>query len=712
MIRSRHSSAEPGSGPAAAAGSELSCDRVEVSGGSVARTPASPSCRDFLRRVFTLPTVSQVEIDPVSSAFHISYASTTAKATLLREMAERLREQVTHGVGETQQLYLGTTANRPIHVTRYDDTLSTWKIVHRLPGRMRVQHPALPRTASAMREVERELTTVAGVAAVRANVRSGTVLVEFDEQQLSVSRLLRLLEGLVATILEPLSRGYRHAGGSLLVPTASLALAVAADFLVPALAPASAAVLIGVNLPQVVRAARELVGCRPGMSTLYTTILGCTLASGFFFPAALMGWCMQFWDRSYHARLATAQRALLRPYQPQTYRVRRCVAQHWEADHPVLDLQPGDAVLVHDGEVIPADGVVLAGTACVVTERATNDESGQRRQAGERVYAGERVRGGELRVRVERVGNRTRAAAIGHLLEQASMPAPAPLKERGAPFARRIVVPTMALAGVGALVGDIGTTLAILRPDYATGAGMTHPMAVLQRVSYAARRGVIVRSPEALEELSHLDRLVVQLPEYHGDAVRGSQKAPGPAGDGEPAWAAPLARLRSALDLPVTLVAETGDPAAQALSQRWGCDLWPVRRGCDDLPQWLRDQRRQGKRVGFVGDCRAENVSAEEATVALSWGDVTRHAEDPAHLFLLDGDFSRIVDLRQLARQQRRQNRWQLACTLVPNACCVAGAFALGFTGLHAVVLSNLGVYATYKLGTRWLTAKPAVAGG
>ena len=40
--------------------------------------------------------------------------------------------------------------------------------------------------------------------------------------------------------------------------------------------------------------------------------------------------------------------------------------------------------------------------------------------------------------------------------------------------------------------------------------------------------------------------------------------------------------------------------------------------------------------------------------------------------------------------------------TVAPNLLCVAGAFTLGFTSLHSVVITNLGVMTVYRSGLQW----------
>ena len=81
---------------------------------------------------------------------------------------------------------------------------------------------------------------------------------------------------------------------------------------------------------------------------------------------------------------------------------------------------------------------------------------------------------------------------------------------RGEEFAEQTVAPTMAIAGLGLLIGDISTAGAILRPDYATGPGVAFPLETLQAIALCLRHGILIREPEAIERLATADMLILE----------------------------------------------------------------------------------------------------------------------------------------------------------------------------------------------------------
>jgi Cu2+-exporting ATPase len=75
----------------------------------------------------------------------------------------------------------------------------------------------------------------------------------------------------------------------------------------------------------------------------------------------------------------------------------------------------------------------------------------------------------------------------------------------GEEFGRRAAAPTLAAAGIGLIVGDVATALAILRPDYATGPGLGFSLESLRDVAACAKEGVVVRDATAFRRIASAD---------------------------------------------------------------------------------------------------------------------------------------------------------------------------------------------------------------
>lgn len=661
--------------------------------------PEESCCRDFLNRVFSLPTVRSVEIDPVRGSARIVFAGPAAPPVWLEHLAAALSQSA--GVHEqvTARLCLAPPANGPIRVTRHNAAISTWHLVHELPGRIRLRHPEVVARPALASRIPRQLALVPGVTGAKANHRTGTVLVLFDHRRLTAAHLLHVMEGMLCDPRHPVGAGYEHVPAETGLCHANLGLATVADFVAPAIGPVSAGLLIATNLKAVRDAGRELARLRPGVATLYTAITGCTLASGYFFSAALMAWMMNFWDRRYHRRLAEAQRSLLQDFRGLP-RFAWKWGDHVELETPVEQLRSGDTIVVRPGEILPVDGVIAEGTAEIDESPVMRGELTVERRRGDRVVAGSRLLRGVLRISVETSGEQTLAAQMGALVETATTPEPKPLKVRGAPVANHTVPATLATAGAGLLTGDVATALAILRADYATGPGMVEPLGALESVHRALREGVLACSSDLFARLRQVNLLIVD--ELHGPAYRDRNPTPADPVIGLDQAPALMNRLRRANRRLQVLF--RGDPAHARLTNVPGVRHFP-QEAADDagLAEFIRNQTRLGRRVAFLGNCQENPLAAAAAHVTIVPGLPVAGTPHHPDAYLLEPEVGRALDLWEYSQREPRRRWVNYSVTAAHNLCCVAGAFLLGFTGLHAVLLTNLGTLTVYELGKRRL---------
>lgn len=67
-----------------------------------------------------------------------------------------------------------------------------------------------------------------------------------------------------------------------------------------------------------------------------------------------------------------------------------------EVARPLSDLKKGDIVVIHNDELIPADGILKQGKGNIDYSFVTGESKPERRAIGQQVYAGGRQKGGEL----------------------------------------------------------------------------------------------------------------------------------------------------------------------------------------------------------------------------------------------------------------------------------------------------------------------------
>ena len=244
-------------------------------------------------------------------------------------------------------------------------------------------------------------------------------------------------------------------------------LATAGEFAAPALLPVCAILLVGSNLSTFRTAGRQLFNGHVGLATLYASIVAATLASGQFIASAAMSWMFVFWHRRYYNQLKRARRRLLGEItgQPNYVRLASLRRADSSVEVPIDDLMPGDVIVISAGEQVPADGRVLEGQG-LVDERLIRGVHGLNRKGPEDiVHTGSTLRLGKLQIQVGQQGSPTRAAALAKAIWAVTTPAPGlrAVSLRGEQLAEKAIMPTMAIAGLGLLVGGVNT----LVPFYA-----------------------------------------------------------------------------------------------------------------------------------------------------------------------------------------------------------------------------------------------------
>lgn len=180
----------------------------------------------------------------------------------------------------------------------------------------------------------------------------------------------------------------------------------------------------------------------------------------------------------------------------------------------VRRLQPGDVVRVLPGEAFPADGTVLEGDSRVDEALLTGESEALPRCAGDAVIAGSHNLAAALLVRVDRVGEDTRYAAIVALMERASVDKPrlARLADRiAAPFLLVVLAAAVVAAAAWWPAGPghaLGIAIAVLIVTCPCALSLATPAATLAAAGALARRGILVRRLEALEAAATVDTVI------------------------------------------------------------------------------------------------------------------------------------------------------------------------------------------------------------
>ena len=178
-------------------------------------------------------------------------------------------------------------------------------------------------------------------------------------------------------------------------------------------------------------------------------------------------------------------------------------------------LRLGDLVLVRPGARVPADGVVVEGSAEVDESMITGESRTVPKEPGTAVVAGTVAASGSLRVRVSAVGADTALAGIMRLVAaaQASASRAQALADRAAALLFYVAVAAGALtlaywwaAGDPESALTRAATVLVIACPHAL--GLAIPLVIAISTSLGARNGLLVKDRLALERAREIDLVV------------------------------------------------------------------------------------------------------------------------------------------------------------------------------------------------------------
>ena len=182
---------------------------------------------------------------------------------------------------------------------------------------------------------------------------------------------------------------------------------------------------------------------------------------------------------------------------------------------PTAALRVDDIVLVRPGARVPADGVVVEGTADADESLITGESRAVAKGPGDQVIAGTVAAGGSLRVRVTAVGEATALSGIMRLVEeaQASSSRAQALADRAAAvlFYVALAAGTVTLVGwwlLGDPEGALVRTATVLVIACPHALGLAIPLVIAISTSLGARNGLLVKDRLALERVRLVDTVI------------------------------------------------------------------------------------------------------------------------------------------------------------------------------------------------------------
>ena len=180
---------------------------------------------------------------------------------------------------------------------------------------------------------------------------------------------------------------------------------------------------------------------------------------------------------------------------------------------PVDEVSQGDIFILHAGDSVPVDGVVIEGTSAVDESALTGESIPVDKSEGSSVYSATMNRSGYLKCRATRVGEDTTLAEIIAMVSDAAA-TKAPVAKLADRISLVFVPLVMALALIASVVwlilgAGVGVALArgicVLVVSCPCALGLATPVAIMVGSGVGAKNGILFKTAESLQETGRAD---------------------------------------------------------------------------------------------------------------------------------------------------------------------------------------------------------------
>lgn len=200
--------------------------------------------------------------------------------------------------------------------------------------------------------------------------------------------------------------------------------------------------------------------------------------------------------------------------QPKTARV---VRSGTEMDIPINEVVKGDIIIIHPGEKIPVDGIVIDGLSSVDESMITGESLPVDKKIGDKITGATINKQGLLKMEARHVGNETALAQIIRLVEQAQgskAPIQRIVDRISAYFVPFVIIVAFLVFAIW-LISGAGFVPALIRLTAVLviacpcAMGLATPTSIMVGVGKGAEIGILFKNSTALEQTQKLNTIIL-----------------------------------------------------------------------------------------------------------------------------------------------------------------------------------------------------------
>ena len=179
-----------------------------------------------------------------------------------------------------------------------------------------------------------------------------------------------------------------------------------------------------------------------------------------------------------------------------------------EKQCPAVDIDKGDKIKVHMGDVIPVDGKVIEGEGMVNEASMTGEPLAVHKMPGKTVHAGTVIEEGNLIIEVYSMNKETRLNKIIDLIEN-SEELKADTQSKAEKLADSIVPYSFIATALTYLItGNATKALSVLMVDFSCAIKLTTPLSIISAMREASDNRMMVKGGKFLENYANADTIV------------------------------------------------------------------------------------------------------------------------------------------------------------------------------------------------------------
>jgi len=188
-----------------------------------------------------------------------------------------------------------------------------------------------------------------------------------------------------------------------------------------------------------------------------------------------------------------------------------------EVTIPAAELSVGDICIVRPGQRIPADGIIIEGSATIDESALTGESVPAEKTVGDTALTASVNSSGFIKLRATKVGSQTTLSQIIELVSDAAT-SKAPIARIADKISGVFVPVVISLAvitfAIWLLTGQdftfaLSTSISVLVISCPCALGLATPVAIMAGTGKGAENGILIKSAAALETLHRIDTVVV-----------------------------------------------------------------------------------------------------------------------------------------------------------------------------------------------------------